>query len=267
MRLYNVSFPGLGINLKINPLALDLEIIKINWYGIIIAVSFLAAYLYINSRAKEFGVDKEKLLDVIICGAFSGIIGARAYYVIFYPGDFYKNNPWRILDIASGGIAIYGAIIGGLLGAFIILLYKKMKVWPVFDLAALGLLIGQAIGRWGNFFNQEAFGTITRLPWGMMSENTSNQTVHPCFLYESIWCLIGFLILHVYSKNKKERPDGEIFCLYVLWYGLGRTFIEGLRTDSLMIPFLGLRVSQLVAILSCLVASMVLIKIIKSKTY
>ncbi len=244
---YNVSFPNLGIHLKINPLAFQAGPFTVYWYGVILAVGFVLAYLYANKRATDFSIKKSALPDLVTIGFVCAVITARIYYVIFYPGDFYIKNPAKIFNISEGGIAIYGGVIGAVIGLYIAAKIKKLNYKALFDLMSLGLLIGQCIGRWGNFTNQEAFGSPTNLPWGMMSENTSKITVHPCFLYESLGCLIIFIILHIYSKQK-SKIDGQIFLMYLLFYGILRAIIEGLRTDSLIIPGTALRVSQILAI-------------------
>ncbi len=248
---YNVSFPKLGINIKICPVALTIGNINIRWYGIFIAIGFFLAYMYVFFRAKDFKIDRDKLTDIIIAGGILGIICARIYYIVFYPGDFYKTNPYKIFSIYEGGIAIYGGIIGGILGGSIIAKLKKVEILPLFDITSFGLLIGQAIGRWGNFFNQEAFGGETELPWGMASEATKNIAVHPCFLYESLWCTLGFLILHILSLNKRLK-NGQYFAFYLFWYGVGRIYIESLRTDSLI--FMNWKISQLVSLFLIFIA-------------
>lgn len=251
--VYNISFPYMRINLSINPIAFHLGPIKVYWYGIILAIGFLLAYTYIYNRADKFKIDKTAITDVIIFGTICGIIGARLYYVIFYPGDFYKLNPIKIFYISEGGIAIYGGIIGGLIGGCIIAHLKKISILPLLDLASIGILIGQSIGRWGNFLNQEAFGEETSLPWGMSSEATMGKIVHPCFLYESLWCFGVFLVLHFYVNFKtKNIYPGKIFVLYIFFYGLGRFFIEGIRADSLLIY--EFKVSQLVSIVFVVVS-------------
>ena len=180
-----------------------------------------------------------------------GIICARIYYVVFEWG-YYAQHPGEIIAIWKGGIAIYGGIIGTLIGLFVYSRVKKLSLASLCDLAAFGLLIGQCIGRWGNFVNGEAHGGPTTLPWGMTIDGQS--MVHPTFLYESLWNLAGFVLLHFYSK--KRRFKGEIALLYAAWYGAGRAWIEGLRTDSLYIG--SVRVSQLLAIISCIAAVAVL---------
>ena len=204
-------------------------------------------YAYFSSE--RYHVDKNKLFDCVIVGIITGVIGARAYYVLFKL-DYYIAHPSEIIMINNGGLAIYGGLIGGLLGGCITAKILKIKILPALDIAVMGFLIGQGIGRWGNFFNQEAFGTPTKLPWGMMSENTYLETVHPCFLYESLWCLLGFALLHFLSKKFQKYP-GQVFYAYLVWYGFERMIVEGLRTDSLYLPFglfgMDLRVSQLLS--------------------
>ena len=199
------------------------------------------------------------------------IVCARIYYVAMAP--FAYQSIWEMIDIRKGGIAIYGAVLGAFIFGGLAARWRKVPLLPLFDLVSLGFLIGQGIGRWGNFVNQEAFGTNTTLPWGMYSEGTEaylrsvqvtlpagmtvdpTAPVHPTFLYESIWCLAGFLALAAFFK--KRRFNGQIFLGYVIWYGLGRAWIEGLRTDSLLIGSTGLRASQLVAIGSVLALSLI----------
>ena len=248
-----ISFPALGLEFTLNRVACNVFGKDIYWYGIIICIGFVLAALYVNARVKEFGVTSDNLVDCLIICVPTGIVCARIYYVIFEWG-YYSQHPSEIIAIWNGGIAIYGAVIGVLIA---LLVYSRMKKLPfatLCDLAALGLLIGQCIGRWGNFVNGEAHGGPTDLPWGMSIDGA--DPVHPTFLYESVWNLVGFVGLHFYSKKRKFR--GEIALLYVAWYGLGRAWIEGLRTDSL---YLGtLRVSQVLAALSCIAAVAVLVR-------
>lgn len=250
--MYNVSFPGLGINgLSVNPVALSVGNFQIFWYGIIIASGLVLAFIYAWFSSSRFNVDRNKLINCVLVGIITGIIGARLYYVLFSL-DYYLAHPVEIFYIHQGGLAIYGGIIGALLGGCIVAKIQNMKVMPVLDIASLGFLIGQGIGRWGNFANQEAFGTPTDMPWGMISENTGGVTVHPCFLYESIWCLLGFVIIHFLSK-KFQKYSGQVFYMYLVWYGFERMLVEGLRTDSLYLPFTmfgaEIRVSQLLSLL------------------
>ena len=248
----------------------------IMWYGILIGVGLILAVLYAFRRCRKFGIDSDKMLDVVIVGVIAGIIGARAYYVLFAWDQYKGRSFWDIINISEGGLAIYGGVIFGLLFGYLACRWRKVRPLPMLDLACLGFLIGQGVGRWGNFMNQEAFGSNTSLPWGMYSEGTNryltslvNQgyeadplaPVHPCFLYESIWCLLGFLLLHIFSK-KWKKYDGQIFLLYLLWYGFGRFFIEGLRTDSLMWgPY---RISQLLAA-ACVIGSAILLIVFRKR--
>lgn len=256
-----VQFPNLGISVEINPVALQFGDFKIYWYGILIGIGFLLAILYGFSSCKKMNINKDHLFDAIIAGLIGGIIGARLYYVIFYPGDKYLQNPMEIFNIKEGGLGIYGGIIGGLLCGALVAKWRKMRVFAVLDVASLGYLIGQCIGRWGNFVNQEAFGCATDLPWGMYSDRTAEEVVgnvHPCFLYESLLCLLGFILLHFFTRHLR-RYDGQTFLLYIVWYGVTRFFIEGLRTDSLLLPGIDLRVSQVLAAVSALAAIVLLI--------
>ena len=250
---------------------------QIYWYGFLIAVGIILAMIYGFKKMKKAGVDPDRATDAVIGGFFGAIIGARLYYIIFS-----DSTPiTKFFDFRDGGLAIYGGLIGAILVGGIITKMKKLRLTTMLDITAPCFLIGQAIGRWGNFFNQEAFGTNTTLPWGMMGNTTANyisshitdgsvdplKPIHPCFLYESLWCLLGFIILHAYFKHRKF--DGEVFLCYTAWYGLGRFFIEGLRTDSLYIG--SLRVSQLLAA-ACFAVSVIAIivvrvRIAKNKDY
>lgn len=258
---HQVQFPNLGISVEVNPIAFQVGNFTIYWYGIIIGIGFLLAVLYGFSSCKKMNINKDHLLDAIIAGLLGGIIGARLYYVIFYPGDKYITNPMEIFNIKEGGLGIYGGIIGGMLCGGIVAKIRKMNLFAVLDVASLGYLIGQGIGRWGNFVNQEAFGCATDLPWGMYSDRTAAEVVgnvHPCFLYESILCLLGFVLLHLFTRHLRQY-DGQTFLLYIIWYGVTRFFIEGLRTDSLLLPGIDLRVSQVLAAASAIVAVVLLI--------
>ena len=245
--VYNVSFPGLGLQFEVNPVALQLGGLTIRWYGVLIALGLVLALIYaMNVCKRRYGVSQDKLLDCVLVGIITAIIGARLYYVAF-KWDVYSQDPMSIFYINSGGLAIYGGLIGALIGGLIVAKIVKVNIPALLDIACLGFLIGQGIGRWGNFMNQEAFGTPTGLPWGMVSENTGNIAVHPAILYESLWCLLGFVLLHFFSKRFRKY-DGQIFLLYMVWYGFERMIVEGLRTDSLYTPFFNLRVSQIVSL-------------------
>ena len=270
---YHVQFPGLGLALTINRVAVSIGGFNIYWYGVIIAAGMMLALLYAFRNAVDFGIDSDRLVDVVAIGTVMAIVCARIYYVAMAP--FKYNSIWEMIDIRLGGIAIYGAVIGAFVFGGLAAKWRKIPLLPLFDLVSLGFLIGQGIGRWGNFVNQEAFGINTTLPWGMYSEGTEaylksvqvtlpagmtvdpTAPVHPTFLYESIWCLAGFVILA--SLVKRRKFNGQIFLSYIIWYGLGRSWIEGLRTDSLLIGNTGLRASQLMAIGSVIAAAMLLI--------
>lgn len=263
---HNIQFPNLGISIEVNPVAVQIGDFSIYWYGILIGIGFLLAILYGFSSCKKMNINKDHLIDAIIGGLVGGVIGARLYYVVFYPGDKYIQNPLEIFNIKEGGLAIYGGIIGGLLCGALIAKWRKMNVFAVLDVACLGFLIGQGVGRWGNFVNQEAFGGATDLPWGMYSDRTAEEVVgnvHPCFLYESLLCILGFVLLHFFTR-KLRRYDGQTFLLYIFWYGMTRFFIEGLRTDSLLLPGIDLRVSQVLAAASALAAVVLLVIFRKS---
>lgn len=264
---YNVTFPHLGLEFNINPVAFSIGNFHVYWYGIIIAAGFLLALIYASFSCKKMNIDINRLFDVVIVGLIAGVIFARLFYVVFCPGDKYWKNPLEIFQIHDGGLAIYGGIIGAVVFGSLMAKLRKLKVTAVLDIAALGFLIGQCVGRWGNFINQEAFGSATELPWGMHSENTAavvDGNVHPCFLYESLLCLLGFVLLHFFTRRFR-RYDGQTFLLYIVWYGACRFFIEGLRTDSLIIPGTSLRVSQVIAA-ACVVAGIILLVLFRHRT-
>lgn len=259
--VYHISFPNLSINIDLSPIAFEFGNIKVHWYGIILAVGFLLGYLYVLKHSKKFGINTDDISNLAIISSVCAIVCARLYYILFYPGDFYLKNPLKIFMISEGGIAIYGAIIGGIISILIFAKIKNLNAWCLLDIMSLGVLIGQFIGRWGNFVNQEAFGSVTTLPWGMVSERTHFEAVHPCFLYESLGCLIIFLFLHFLNLYSKNIKPGNTFLFYTLFYGILRSLIEGLRTDSLIIPFTNLRVSQILGItLSVVSISIILIR-------
>ncbi len=249
-----ITFPILGENFKLNPSnSYTLFGLELYWYGAIIAFGFLLAVLYVTHYAKEYGLTSDNIIDMLIIAVPIAVICARLYYVVFNFSE-YQSNLLDILNTRKGGLAIYGGVIGGVLGAFIYSRVKKIPIPPVLDVGAFGLLIGQAIGRWGNFINREAFGSETALPWKMGLVTKAGTTYyHPTFLYESVWNILGFIILHFFFR-KRRRYDGQLFLIYVAWYGLGRAIIEGLRTDSLYFFGTGIRVSQLLAALSFVAA-------------
>lgn len=252
-----ISFPI--IDLSINPPSyFQIGPLTIHWYGVIIACGFLLAVLYCAKRAKQFRLTEDNVYDVVIYGLPAGIIGARVYYVLFYLDLFKGGSFIDYIAIWNGGLAIYGGIIAAALTLIIYCAVKKLPLPAFLDLASLGFLIGQSIGRWGNFMNREAYGYETDLPWRMgLTYGGVTTYVHPTFLYESLWNLVGFIILHFVSK--KRRYDGQIGLMYLTWYGLGRMVIEGLRTDSLYLFDTGLRVSQVLAGATCLIGAVLLI--------
>lgn len=244
-----ITFPNLGISVNPNNVAFVVAGQKpIYWYGIIIAIGFILAYVYISRRARRFGLTSDDALDVMLWAVPVGVVCARAYYCIFY-WKLYADDPISVLYIWKGGLAIYGGIIGGVIALIFVAKHKKVPAMTVLDLAAPGVMIGQIFGRWGNFFNREAYGAATESFFKMGYHGTF---WHPTFLYESVWNLIGFTVLHFYAPKRKF--DGEIVLLYIAWYGLGRAWIEGLRTDSLMLFSTNIRVSQALAIFSCTAA-------------
>lgn len=245
---FNVTI--FGISLKLNRIAFSIGGIDVYWYGIIIALGFLLAIVYGWKNAKRFNIDVDRMADVVLVTAPMAVLGARAYFLIFY-GESFST----FFNFKEGGLAIYGAIIVAFIVGPLMCKLRKIKILDMLDLGALGFLIGQAVGRWGNFFNQEAFGSATGSSWfGMTSENVTYvlgdaALAHPCFLYESLWCVLGFILLHKLSKNRKF--SGQVFLSYGVWYGFGRAIIEGFRTDSL---YLGsMRISQVISIVACVV--------------
>ncbi len=247
-----ISFPGLGIK-GIDPIrSFQLFGLEIHFYGVIIALGLLLAVWYGLKRSKQFGLKEDDILDGVLWIVPLAIVCARLYYCIF-EWDSYKGDVLSVLYIWEGGLAIYGGVIGAALGVILFAKMKKVSLPAVLDLVAISFLIGQSIGRWGNFMNREAFGSETASFLRMGLFNTTTQAWeyhHPTFLYESLWNATGFVLLHFFSKKRKY--DGQMALCYVAWYGLGRAFIEGLRTDSL---YWGIfRVSQMLAAISCILA-------------
>ena len=260
-----ISFPNLGIYLKNVGKSIDLFGIEIAYYGIIIGTAILLGFWIAAREAKRTGQNPENYLDMGIIGVIAGIVGARLYYVIF-SWDMYKDNLLDIFNLREGGLASYGGVIAAVISVLVLAKVKHLSAPQIFDTIAMALLNGQMLGRWGNFFNREAFGGYTdslfamRLPLdAVRSSDVTEQMrrhieridgvsyiqVHPTFLYESLWCMVLLIILFAYRKHKKY--EGELFLMYLFGYGLGRFWIEGLRTDQLLLPGVGIAVSQLLA--------------------
>ncbi|MDR0248039.1 MAG: prolipoprotein diacylglyceryl transferase [Oscillospiraceae bacterium] len=255
-----VGFPGFGIgDFGINSEIFRIGSFALNWYGLIIAAGFLLAVVYCLPRTKQFAIRQDEFTDMLIFAVPAAIVGARLYYCAFNWGD-YKNDLLGIFRVREGGLAIYGAIIGAVLACGVFCWVKRMHAGAVLDLCALGLLIGQAVGRWGNFFNVEVYGKETGLPWRMSVVNgwgVKVGEVHPLFLYEFFWNAAGFLLLHLLSK--KRRFNGQLFMLYIAWYGIGRGLMEGLRDETYILRIGdNIAVSQLLAYLSAVAALLLL---------
>lgn len=253
-----ISFPFLGLTLD-PPAYFTLFGKNIYFYGVLIALGFLLGILYCAKNAPKFGLTEDNVYDVILWLIPMSIIGARLYFVLFRLED-YIADPLNIFAIREGGLAIYGGVIAGVLTAFLVARRKKFSFAAMLDLLIFGLLIGQIIGRWGNFMNREAFGAQTDIfcKMGLTAPDGTTIYVHPTFLYESLWNLCTFLFLRWFVNRGKRRYDGQIILMYFLFYGVGRAWIEGLRTDSLYIGSTGIRVSQLLSILLALAAGIVL---------
>ena len=262
---YNISFPNLGINLDHVGKSISIFGFEVAYYGIIIGAAILIGFLIAAAEAKRTRQNPEDYLDMGIIGVIAGIAGARIFYVVF-SWDMYKDNLLDIFNLRQGGLAIYGGVIAAVITVFIMARVKHLSPFQILDTVAMAILNGQMLGRWGNFFNREAFGEYTdslfamRLPLDavrsgdvteLMRENieridgVSYIQVHPTFLYESLWCCALLIILVLYRKHKKY--EGELFLMYIFGYGLGRVWIEGLRTDQLLIPGIGLPISQVIA--------------------
>ena len=282
-----VEFSGLGWKFDVYENFLEIPIgdgtFTIQFYGVIIALGIILAALFGGRKAYTWKMSLDSMLDVLIYGMIGAVVGARLYYVIFQ-WDYYKDNLGEIFKIWEGGLAIYGGIIGGIIAAYFVCKKTGLRFIKLLDLAGMSLLIGQGIGRWGNFTNQEAFGTNTTLPWGMTSDKivayiNNNQAdfikngiemnpdlpVHPTFLYESLWCLLGFVVLYIVCQ-KFYKFDGQLFLGYGIIYGIERTIVEGIRTDSLYIGDTTLRVSQVLSLAIVVVCTALTIyKFIKLK--
>jgi phosphatidylglycerol:prolipoprotein diacylglycerol transferase len=257
-----ISFPRLHISLNISPVAFHIGNKSVYWYALIILTGFLLGMLFVMKTAPKRGVKKDNIWDIALYGLVSGIIGARIYYVIFALDEFHSF--WEIFEIWNGGLAIYGGIIAAAIVSFIYCRIKKLNTANVFDVCAPGLLIGQAIGRFGNFVNAEVYGGETSNIFGMSINGAA--PVHPLFLYESAWNVLG-LILLVLLRDKKKK-DGQVFCFYIFWYSLGRLFLEGMRNPSYILYVIPniLGISQLVAAILMVASASVFVYLhLKSK--
>ena len=223
-----------------NPVAFELLGIKVMWYGILISIGVIIGAILAMREAERLGIGEDILIDLLLYAIPISLVGARAYYVIF-TWDYYKNNLTEIFNFRRGGLAIHGAIMAAIIVALIFTRKRNIDFWKIADACAPSLILGQAIGRWGNYINQEAYGTPTDLPWGIIIDGVK---VHPTFLYESIGDFLVFLFLLWYRKNK-SKVSGEIFLLYLMLYSTIRFFVEGLRTDSLMLG--PIRMAQLIS--------------------
>lgn len=254
-----VRFPFIGITIQVDPVAFRIGTFEVYWYGILIAAAMILCGLLAVRQAKSNKFSEDLVYDVLLVSLPSAIIGARLYYV-FCEWSYYSQDIRRIFDTRSGGLAVYGGIIGAVLGAYIMCRIRKLPFSTVLDYCIIYIPLGQAIGRWGNFFNQEAFGTTTTLPWGMTSSKISHyletycpdldpsMPVHPTFLYESLCTTAIFLILLLVVRPNSERRF-DTTSVYMVLYGLARFFIEGLRTDSLYLGTTGIRTSQLLSLI------------------
>lgn len=276
-----VKFAGIAKEFAVSQ-DLNLGFTTVRWYGAIIAFGFLLAVLFGGRIAYKWKINLDKMVDVLIYGTIGGIIGARLYYVAF-KWDYYGSHLGDIVKIWEGGLAIYGGLIGGLIAAYIVCKVEKLNMLNLMDMASMSFLIGQGIGRWGNYANQEAFGSFTNRNWGMMSDTVvsyisshadyyglqgvdnipqyiadNDLYVHPTFFYESVWCLLGFGVLYLIMR-KYRKFSGQLFLTYGVWYGLERTIVEGLRSDSLYVGSSSIRVSQLISLILMTVCLILLI--------
>lgn len=242
-----------------NRVAFSILGIDVMWYGVLISSGVLIGVLLALKEAKRIGFKEDTLLDFLLYAIPAAIIGARVYYVVF-SWDYYSQNPSQIINIRNGGLAIHGAIIAGILTGILFCKKRKINFLQLIDLVIPSLILGQAIGRWGNFINQEAHGGPTNLPWGII---VKGQKVHPTFLYESLIDFLIFIFLIWFRKNKKTR-EGQLLGYYLILYSAGRFLVEGLRTDSLM--FMGFRVAQLISIASIIIGVGLLVYLKNKKT-
>lgn len=275
MNSTDIAFPNLGIYLENVPKNFSVFGFNIAFYGLIIGIGVMAGILLAARGAKKTGQNPDDYWDFAIYAIIFSIVGARLYYVIF-SWDNYKNDLSSIIAIWQGGLAIYGAVIAAFLTLLVYTKVKKKSFWQMADTAVPGLVLGQIIGRWGNFMNREAFGDysngllamalpidavrqheITANHWAHVADGTNYIMVHPTFLYESLWNVGVLTVLLLYRRHKKF--EGEISLMYLAGYGIGRFFIEGLRTDQLLLPVVGLPVSQLLGIVAFVVCTLVII--------
>lgn len=268
-----VSFPGLGLEFQLNRVAFHVGSWPVYWYGIIIAAGFLLAVMYCSRQAPRFGIRQDDIIDMLFFAVPLSIIGARVYYIVFYP-ELYRraDGSWdfgAMVRIWDGGLAIYGGVIMAIITLLVFCKVRKIKFLAFADLGSYGMLIGQMVGRWGNFVNIEAHGGPTDLPWRMgiyqyVDGTRQYMEVHPTFLYESLWNLVGLLLLIRVGK-KHRKLDGQIFLGYLAWYGVGRGFIEGLRTDSLYFLNTPIRVSQALGFATAAAAIVLLVILLTRK--
>ena len=261
LRISQISFPGLGIEpFSLDSVAFRIGSVSVAWYGIIITFGIVLAVLYVIWRASHRDIKADTILDIALLTVPCGVVGARLYYVLTSLDRFHSFGD--VFDIRSGGLAIYGGIIGGAIAVIIMARVKKINFFALADMITPAVLIGQILGRWGNFFNAEAYGSMTDLPWRMgLFKGGDWIYVHPTFLYESLWNLLGFVLINLFFGLSKEKThkkyDGQIFLMVFAWYGFGRMLIEGLRTDSLYVgPF---RISQVLGLVFFLVGAGLLV--------
>ena len=257
----SISFPILGENFVIYaPRSISVFGFQLYLYGLFITAGFILAGVYLYIRRDTFKLTQDNVLDLIIMAVPCGLLGARIYYIIFNADLYFGPGKWQnIINFREGGLAVYGGVLGGMAAFYIYSRRKKIPPGKLLDAAGFGLFIGQSLGRWGNFFNREAYGTATSLPWRMgLTTYAGTIFVHPTFLYESLWNFIGLILMHIFSKKRGSQYYGQYFLMYVAWYGFGRFFIEGIRIDSLYIYGTNIRVSQLLAALSCIAAFIIL---------
>ncbi|MCL2342346.1 MAG: prolipoprotein diacylglyceryl transferase [Firmicutes bacterium] len=268
-RSLSISFPIFGQNFVINPPSyISVFGFHLYLYGMVIALGFLLAVFYCLRRSRDFGFKSDTIIDMLLFAVPSAVIGARLYSVIFTWSDY--SSFWQMLDIRSGGLSILGAVIGAVIAAAIFGRVKKIPIGALLDTGSFGLLIGQAVGRWGNFFNREVYGVATNLPWkmGFINPDTGQlydpstrlaDYVHPLFFYECLWNVLGLVLLHIFSKKVTRKFDGQLVLMYVIWYGVGRALLESIRADVDVLKLGSIPISQLTAALAAAVGAVLLI--------